>query len=142
MPDDALIQLAKDTASQIGLDAAVVCAVCEQESQWNKWAVRFEPAFFEKYEVPLHLATTEEYSRAFSFGLMQVMGQTAREFGFTNRFLSELCDPATGILFGCKKLKRCFDISGGDLATALGHYNGGADPAYPGEVMARIATYQ
>jgi hypothetical protein len=34
------------------------------------------------------------------------------------------------------------DISGGDVATALGRYNGGADASYPGEVMARIAKYR
>jgi hypothetical protein len=27
-------------------------------------------------------------------------------------------------------------------ATALGHYNGGEDASYPGEVMARIAKYR
>jgi soluble lytic murein transglycosylase-like protein len=142
MTQDELIQLAKNMAIQNGLDPALVCAVCEQESTWDVFAVKFEPDFFAKYEAPLHLATTEEYTRAISWGLMQVMGQTAREFGFTGRFLSQLSDPQIGVLFGCRKLKRCLAISSGDVETALGHYNGGADLLYPGEVMARIAKYQ
>jgi soluble lytic murein transglycosylase-like protein len=142
MNEDELIQAAKTIALENGLDAALVCAVCEQESGWDVYAVRFEPAFFAKYEAPLHLATTEEYTRAMSWGPMQIMGQTAREFGFIGRFLSELCDPQIGVLFGCRKLKRCLAVSGGDVASALTHYNGGADLSYPGEVMARIAKYQ
>jgi soluble lytic murein transglycosylase-like protein len=140
--NDELIQMAKDTAAQNGLDAALVCAVCEQESGWIIYAVRMERAFFQKYEIPLHLADTESYTRALSWGLMQVMGQTAREFGFTGRFLSQLGDPQIGLTFGCKKLKHCLDISRGDVAMALTHYNGGAELSYPGEVMARIAKYQ
>jgi soluble lytic murein transglycosylase-like protein len=139
---ETMIQLAKDAATQNAIDPALVCAVCEQESEWNLFAVRPEPEFFEKYEVPLHLGTTEAYTRAMSWGLMQIMGQTAREFGFTGKYLSQLCDPQIGAWFGCKKLKHCLDISGGDVAKALGHYNGGADALYPSQVMARIAKYR
>src|SRR5580765_127213 len=139
---DALIQLARDAATQNVLDPATVCAVCEKESTWNPWAVRFEPAFYDRYTKPMHLTDTEEYTRAISWGLMQIMGETAREFGFVARFVSGLCDPATGLLYGCLKLKRCFDNAGGDTSIALSHYNGGGDASYPGDVMSRIAKYQ
>ena len=32
---------------------------------------------------------------------MQVMGQVAREHGFTAKSLAALCDPATGLAIGC-----------------------------------------
>jgi len=43
-------------------------------------------AFFTKYVAPLYtnnkISATEAYARGFSWGLMQVMGQVARESGF------------------------------------------------------------
>ena len=44
-PDAKLIQMAQRAAGAEGLDAALVCAVVEQESGWNPWAMRYEPAF-------------------------------------------------------------------------------------------------
>jgi soluble lytic murein transglycosylase-like protein len=53
MPIDAkLLALAQRAAETEGLDAALVCAVVEQESGWNPWAMRYEPAFFAKYVAP------------------------------------------------------------------------------------------
>jgi soluble lytic murein transglycosylase-like protein len=43
-----LVVLARKAASAQSLDAALVCAVVEQESGWNPWAMRYEPAFFVK----------------------------------------------------------------------------------------------
>jgi len=41
MPIDAkLLALAQRAAEAEGLDAALVCAVVEQESGWNPWAMR------------------------------------------------------------------------------------------------------
>jgi hypothetical protein len=71
-----LIKIAKATAKAKGLDPALVCAVCEHESGgWNPWAIRFEPAFYARYTKPLNFSDTEEYARAFSFGLMQTHGR-------------------------------------------------------------------
>src|SRR5882762_10514227 len=102
MPIDAkLLALAHRAAEAEGLDAALVCAVVEQESAWNPWAMRYEPAFFTKYVAPLYtnnkISATEAYARGFSWGLMQVMGQVARESGFDAQFLSALCDPEQGL---------------------------------------------
>jgi len=80
-----LVALARSAAAAHGLDAALVCAVVEQESAWNTWAVRYEPGFLSRYVAPLYTAgkigATEAYTRAMSWGLMQVMGQVAREQG-------------------------------------------------------------
>lgn len=44
-----LVTLARKAAASQSLDPALVCAVVEQESNWNPWAMRYEPAFFSKY---------------------------------------------------------------------------------------------
>jgi soluble lytic murein transglycosylase-like protein len=148
MPDivpPEIIDLARHIASEHGLDPALVCAVIEQESAWNPWAVRYEPAFLSRYVAPLYtagkLSPTEAYMRAMSWGLMQVMGQVAREFSFKEASLSELCDPATGIEFGCRILAARLARARGDVPSALLAWNGGADANYPAEVLARQRNY-
>jgi soluble lytic murein transglycosylase-like protein len=140
-----LKEMAQKIAQSHELDPALVCAVIEQESAWNPWAMRYEPAFFAKYVASLYtnnkVSATEAYARGISWGLMQVMGQVARENGFTDRFLSGLCDPATGIDFGCRVLRKKLDSAKGDTAQGLLAWNGGGNPNYPVEVLARRATY-
>ena len=75
----ALIALARAAAAQHSLDAALICAIVEQESAWDPHAIRYEPAFRSRYVAPLGLPPTEEVARSISWGLMQVMGQVARE---------------------------------------------------------------
>lgn len=133
-------------ATKYGLDSALVCAVCEHESSWNVWSCRYEPAFFSRYIQPLLdngtvKSMTEAQSRATSYGLMQTMGQVAREQGFAGKFLTELCDPDVGIYFGCKKLQKCF-LSHPDAHGALLSYNGGGDPSYPDLVLQFVPKYQ
>lgn len=138
-PPPALIEQAKEAARGFQLDPAIVCAVIEQESNWNLYAIRYEDAFFQRYVAPIGLSPTEGRARAFSWGLMQVMGQTARELGF-KADIPQLCDPLFGILYGCKKLALCFKATG-DARAALLRYNGGSNPAYPDQVLARTAKY-
>jgi soluble lytic murein transglycosylase-like protein len=138
-----LVQMAKDKAKAVGLDPALVCAICEQESSWNPWAVRFEPAFYSRYIVPMKgITATEAYTRAMSFGLMQTMGEVCRELHFTGPYLTEICDPETSLDYGCKKLRRCLDATGGNIPMALLRYNGGSNTSYPQEVQAKMAKYQ
>ena len=148
MPDTVppeIIDLARRIATEHALDPALVCAVIEQESAWNTWAVRYEPSFLSRYVAPLYpagkLSATEAYTRAMSWGLMQVMGQVAREFGFQQPSLAELCDPATGIEFGCRILAKRLARSRGDVSAALLAWNGGADSNYPAEVLTRKRNY-
>lgn len=150
-----LITMAQLAADRYAIGRGLVCAVCEEESgkrnpsvpggveDWDPNAVRFERAFEERYVRPPNPAmpTTEELCLAMSYGLMQIMGLTARENGFNGKFLTALCDPETGIEFGCRKLRRCIDASNSDPAAALLRWNGGADKAYPSRVMARMAKY-
>jgi len=140
---------AQDIARNAGLDPALVCAIVEQESSWNTLAIRYEPQFFARYVAPLvgsdemKLATeTESRSRAFSWGLMQILGQCAREMGFGGLYLSELLQPALGLEFGCKLLNKELGRAGGDLERALQLWNGGANPNYARAVIARMDKYR
>lgn len=148
MPDTVpteIINLARRVASEHALEPALVCAVIEQESAWNPWAMRYEPSFLSRYVAPLYtagkLSATEAYTRAMSWGLMQVMGQVAREFGFQQASLSELCDPATGIEFGCRVLANRLSRAKGNVSAALLAWNGGASANYAAEVLARKRNY-
>lgn len=140
-----LISLARRLAAANGLEGSLVCAVIEQESAWNPWAMRYEPAFFAKYVASLYtnnkVSASEAYARGFSWGLMQVMGQVARENGFDAPFLSELCDPEQNIALGCNMLRKKLDAAGRDLNRALLAWNGGGNPAYAAQVMARRSRY-
>jgi soluble lytic murein transglycosylase-like protein len=148
MPDTVppeLIDLTRQIACEHALDPALVCAVIEQESAWNPWAVRYEPGFLSRYVAPLYTAgkfsATEAYTRSMSWGLMQVMGQVAREFGFEDSSLAELCDPVIGLEFGCRFLAARLTRAKGDVSAALLAWNGGANPNYPAEVLARTRNY-
>ncbi|MGH9728761.1 MAG: lytic transglycosylase domain-containing protein, partial [Candidatus Acidiferrales bacterium] len=149
-----LIQMARMRAAQFELDPELVCAVIEQESNWNAWATRFEPAFEKKYVEPLkqngELKTfgasmeTEANARATSYGLMQVMGQVAREQGVAIPFLTELCDPDRGLETGCAHLaKHARDKQGRRVSfeKLLLAWNGGGDPGYPNKVLERVSHY-
>jgi len=144
-PPSQLLTLARHAAESRALDPGLVCAVIEQESAWNPWAMRYEPAFFTKYVAPLYtnnkISATEAYARGFSWGLMQVMGQVARESGFDAQFLSALCDPEQALAVGCKVLRKRFDAASGDTTRALLAWNGGANALYPAQVLARRAHY-
>jgi len=147
MPSDPkLLALAHRAAEAEGLDPALVCAVIEQESGWNPWAMRYEPAFFAKYVAPLYtnnkVGATEAYARGISWGLMQVMGQTAREKGTASPYLSALCDPAVGLAIGCRILRQKLDAASGNTARALQAWNGGANPDYADEVLTRVSRYR
>ncbi len=143
MLQDELIKLAKQTAVAYALDPALVCSVVEQESNWSPFAIRYEPAFYSKYVEPITgLTDTELRGRAFSWGLMQVMGQVARENGFKAKFLSELCDPYAGLDIGCKVLAGKMKRAAGEINQGLLFWNGGSNLSYPGAVIARMEKYR
>jgi soluble lytic murein transglycosylase-like protein len=142
--NDARLALVTKYATKYGLDPYLVCAVCEQESSWNPWATRFEPGFLTRYVKPVNpvAPTTHEVLQATSFGLMQIMGGVALECGWRGSFLTNLCDPDTGVDFGCRKLQKCFEQHPGDPEKALLAYNGGGNPDYGTQVLARVAHYE
>jgi soluble lytic murein transglycosylase-like protein len=146
MTREEMIALAKATAARHDLPSELVCAVVEQESDWEPSAIRYEPAFYDRYVYPMALkraiSETEARARAFSWGLMQTMGEVGREFGFTGKFLSALCEPQTGLEIGCKVLAHKLAVNQGNVAQALLAWNGGGNPEYPAQVLARVERYK
>src|SRR5271168_1939408 len=141
-PPPNLVALARTIASKHALDAVLVCAIAEQESSWDTHAIRYEPAFRTRYVAPLGLSLTEEVARSISWGLMQVMGQCARERGFVGKFLSALSDAPEGLAIGCAVLAAKFSDASGDIPRALALWNGGSNPNYPSQVLARVTNYR
>jgi soluble lytic murein transglycosylase-like protein len=142
-PSTELLAAAKAAALAHGLDAALVCAVVEQESGWDTDSIRYEPAFFERYIKPItNLTQTEAQGRAFSWGLMQVMGQVARENGFGGLYFPSLCEPAIGLDVGCAVLAGKLKRANGDTSQGLLFWNGGGNSDYAAEVLARLDKYR
>jgi len=151
MTKEELVKIAVQIALMRGLDPALVCSICAHESAgWNMWATRYEPAFYARYIEPMKdvrtfgptiSQATERRDRATSFGLMQVMGQVAREYGFTGEFLSELLDQHKGILYGCLKLQRSIDKNKGNVPAGLLSYNGSGNARYPDLIMSHYKDY-
>lgn len=140
-------------AAKYDVSPQLISAVILQESNGNQFAQRYEHAFFLRYidtrrreellgYVPTASPTldTEKRNRAFSWGLMQVMGQTAREMGFGLNDLARLVDIQTNIDLGTQILARNMRAAKSDIRAALLRYNGGANVKYPDEVAARISS--
>ncbi len=139
------LRLAAAAAARHSLDRVLVCAVIDRESKWETWAIRYEREFFRNYVAAQFtnnkIDLTEAQARAFSWGLMQVMGQTAREFGFTGD-LPALCEPMNGLEIGCKVLAHKLAVAKGDVEEGLSLWNGGANKAYAAEVMSLMDKYK
>src|SRR2546426_6368986 len=136
---DELIGVVRYTAVLHGLSPALMFALVEQESAWNPWGFRYERNFYTHYLVPHYSASalismdTELRARATSWGLFQVLGETAREIGFARKYLAELIQPDVSSEFGCMLFAQKLLKSNGDVRLALLSYNGGGNPAYPDE---------
>lgn len=141
-----MIAMARAAAARHDLPPELVCAVVEQESAWDPYAIRYEPAFYDRYVYPMALkralSETEARGRAFSWGLMQTMGEVAREFGFSSRFLSALCDAQASLELGCKVLAHKLAVNQGNVERALLAWNGGGNLEYPAEVLSRLEHYK
>lgn len=120
----------------------IVACVILQESEGNTFAFRYEPGFYATYikdrtrvqlsgwvpgEKELPSLDTEKRARAHSWGLMQVMGETARSIGqFKGRYISMLLDPDIGIDVGCRVLAHYLAREKGDYTRGLARYNAGS----------------
>lgn len=67
----------------------------------------------------------EWWGQQASWGLMQVMGAVAREYGFRGGYLTQLCDVAINLDIGCAHLARLLAWSKGNVDAAVAAYNGG-----------------
>lgn len=129
-PHDDTIRL---TCGVYGLPFDLVQTQVLHESSGKADAFRFESAFYEKYIQ--HNLTAKGFSfgplAACSYGLMQVLLETALEDGFTGD-PQLLFIPRVGLNAGCKHLRKLWDALGGTPETyrqALARYNGTGDAA-------------
>lgn len=92
-------------AKELGLEWRVIDAIIHIESSWNPWACRYERQFtyLQEPEKGAKKARTsldtEKTLQKCSWGLMQIMGGTARWLGYTGP-LTALCDPEVGMHWG------------------------------------------
>jgi len=111
------------------LDHSLVAAIVLAESNGSPFAMRFEPEWkygFKHEEFAKKLGSsvaTEKITQATSWGLMQVMGTVAREYGFIG-WLSELCEIKQGLKYGTMHLKA--KIAKYGLPGGISAYNAGS----------------
>jgi soluble lytic murein transglycosylase-like protein len=141
------------------IDPDLIASIIYCESRGEPRAYRFEPGFFERYiqgkpvgDIPgywppqnLVSRETEAMARSTSWGVMQVMGQVAREHGYRGDYLHELTDIRESIKYGTEKLGKCLKRSG-NLREAIARYNGDihseAAQKYAQKVLAVLNTKQ
>ncbi len=117
-------------ANAYGLRADLLAAQIEAESGGDAWAFRHEPAYFDHYirHKPAALGYRFGPLAACSYGLLQVLLETALEYGFTDR-PEQLFVPRVGLTFGAKYLQHCLMITGNDYRQALAKFNGSGSRA-------------
>lgn len=95
------------------------------ESAGDPWAFRYEHEYFERYVKDRPTVAGYKYGplAACSFGLMQVLLETALEHGFDGQ-PQQLFDERVGLTFGAKYLRYCLNATGGEYRRALARYNG------------------
>ncbi len=135
--------LVMQVAVNYGFRADLLAAQIQIESSGDPFAFRYEKAFFDRY-IHNH-ASAQGYKfgplAACSFGLLQILLETAIEQGFTDR-PERLFDPRTGLTWGAKYLQTCLAASDGDYRKALARYNGAGKLAtvYADKVFAQADT--
>ena len=125
-----LLPIVKDKASRSKLDYRLVDAIVKTESNYDIYAVRYEPKFSsnvisEKYaKINATTNLTEQQLQKFSWGLCQIMGATARWLGFQGP-LPYLCEPNTNLIWGCRYLAKLKNEYG-TLEYIISAYNQGS----------------
>jgi len=120
-------------------DIPMVMAIIWQESRGDSFAMRFEPHLKPEFtNMPKTWALkhaismdTEINAQHVSYGLMQILGVTAREIGFDDKW-PKLFIPKTNLFWGCKflnKLQQRFNTSDDIIAA----YNAGTPKKIDGK---------
>ncbi len=154
-PAERWMPLIEEVSARHRLDPLLVAALVQQESAGpytlpdgsaNPYAIRVERGFWRRYGAAMIRMAKRTASRsddrwmkypdvaATSYGLCQIMYQTALERGFDGKFPTELCDPEVGLEYGCRHLAWCLGRTGKEVGAALTRYNGSS--AYPPKVLA------
>jgi soluble lytic murein transglycosylase-like protein len=141
----------KKAADQRGIDPYLLGGLVATESGGRQYAQRVERGFWSRYSdgILRWVKSTTSVGDdmwakypdiyASSYGLCQIMLQTAAEHGFTYEFPGELFDPDKNLATACVILSSIRTKVDSDR-TMLDRYNGGADPAYPDRVFRNRAA--
>lgn len=122
----SLREMIEVRALEFDIDPDLIESFCMVESSGNPKATRYEANFFERYIKPMKLIDqVDAANRATSWGLMQLMGQVAREKGFKGDF-KELLDPGVSLFWSLKHLKRFITKYAPNLDDAIAAYNAGS----------------
>ncbi len=101
-------------ASDFKLNAYLVASICHVESGGELWKTRYEPGYRwtvspEKFSKILKISdATERNNQQTSWGLLQIMGGTARYCGYQDD-IPKLARARDGLLWGCKYLRNLTD---------------------------------
>lgn len=177
----AIVDFIKKQSDKYGIDHRVIVAIILQESNFRIWATRYEPNFYRKYlankekkDLNGHVPTgitlnTEKVHRSTSWGLMQIMGETARGNDYVGD-LPALCIPERNIEVGCRFVAHLYkwdahlnfeqvkessffkkffianpsleDNKDTRTLMALLRYNGGGALNYPHEVIKKMGSQE
>lgn len=122
--------LVKEVAAAHALHPEFVAAFVSTESAGIPEVTRYEKewSFFHQpvSDIAAKLkitVATEQMAQSHSYGLMQIMGATARDLGYEG-YLHELCQPKLGLEFGCRYLAQK-QLRYQDLGDLISSYNAG-----------------
>lgn len=108
------------------VDPDVILAMIGVESSWNPYARRYEHAADRKLPDPDRPGLDDDIAEDdASYGLMQIMGSTARKLCFRAPDFTNLYDVELNLTFGCKLMSQLLHHSNWNYAVALARYNGG-----------------
>lgn len=158
----ALVSILDNAADEFGIDRLLFACLVNKESGGDTDAIRPERHYRYLWDVKANApfrrltqpeidslaapvgfrslagsAEQEWWAQRMSWGLCQSMGAVARENGFRGPFLSALCKPEIGALYGAKHLARLLKRFKGDEADALAAYNAGTPDSDVGKAYAR-----
>lgn len=131
---ESLIDPAEKVGEFLKIDKNLLLAFCYVESAGSRYAVRLEPAYYEKKKslMPKSYADknkitleTEIVLQCMSWGPMQIMGYTARSIGFDDN-ITTLTDPYLGIFWAARFLQNLWIKQKMSIDDSISSYNQGA----------------
>jgi soluble lytic murein transglycosylase-like protein len=130
-----LIKVIDGISKRFAIEPTLIRAIIQVESAGEPWATRFEDGFryltanYQEHASRLRITFLTEYThQKTSWGLMQIMGATARDMGYKGH-LPKLCAPDFGIYWGTFYLKRQlkrYEKSQTQVTDAIAAYNAGS----------------
>lgn len=148
--NDQLTNIIYSLCREFEVSHLLIAAIIYEESRFIESRRRFEIGWFNRllplernkllgYVPPEGICSldTEKADRSTSWGLMQVLGETARERGFRKESFLELLKPAINLEHGVSYFKRMLRLKVNEKDALLA-YNGGADKGYPERVYSHI----